>query len=284
MNIPSAETPVIETHCLSKQVTGPEGELVILREVDLAVHAGEALAIIGASGTGKSTLLGLLAGLDTASAGRVNLFGQDLSALDEDGRAALRAGRVGFVFQSFQLLPGLTALENVMLPLELNGQAGTERTALMAVRSCERPTKDGRAGAWKRHLLAPWRATASLISGTSLTENASGRADITARDSLARVGLTERARHYPHQLSGGEQQRVAIARAFAPQPRVLFADEPTGNLDQNTGLKVIELLFSLRDEHGAALVMVTHDAELTAWCDRRQRLAGGRLEPGDNGG
>jgi len=234
VNIHSAEAPVIETRHLSKQVTGPEGELVILREVDLAVRAGEALAIIGASGTGKSTLLGLLAGLDTASTGRVNLFGQDLGAFDEDGRAALRAGRVGFVFQSFQLLPGLTALENVMLPLELNG--------------------------------------------------VSRRAEATARDSLARVGLTARARHYPHQLSGGEQQRVAIARAFAPQPQVLFADEPTGNLDQNTGLKVIELLFSLRDEHGAALVMVTHDTDLTAWCDRRQRLAGGRLEPADNGG
>ncbi|MBA2491591.1 MAG: ATP-binding cassette domain-containing protein [Gammaproteobacteria bacterium] len=232
--MPSVETPVIETHHLSKQVAGPEGELVILREVDLAVRAGEALAIVGASGTGKSTLLGLLAGLDTASAGRVNLFGRDLSAFDEDGRAALRAGRVGFVFQSFQLLPGLTALENVMLPLELNG--------------------------------------------------ASGRAEATARDSLARVGLTARARHYPHQLSGGEQQRVAIARAFAPQPRVLFADEPTGNLDQNTGRKVIELLFSLRDEHAAALVMVTHDTDLTAWCDRRQRLAEGRLGPADHGG
>ncbi len=233
MNIPPAEAPVIETHRLSKQVSGPEGELVILREVDLAVHAGEALAIVGASGTGKSTLLGLLAGLDTASAGCVRLFGQDLSAFDEDGRAALRAGRVGFVFQSFQLLPGLTALENVMLPLELNGAT--------------------------RHPQA------------------------TARDSLARVGLTERARHYPHQLSGGEQQRVAIARAFAPQPQVLFADEPTGNLDQATGRKVIELLFSLRDEHGAALVMVTHDTELTAWCDRRQRLAGGRLQSNDDG-
>lgn len=171
-----------------------------------------------------------------------------------------------------------------MLPLELNGQAGTRRTALTAVRSCERPTTDGRAGAWKRRLLSPWRATTSLKNTTNLTENANRSAEAIARDSLARVGLTARARHYPHQLSGGEQQRVAIARAFAPQPQVLFADEPTGNLDQATGLKVIELLFSLRDEHDAALVMVTHDTELTAWCDRRQRLIGGRLEPVGDGG
>jgi putative ABC transport system ATP-binding protein len=221
--------PVIEAHQLRKQATGPKGELIILQEVNLQVFAGEALAIVGASGTGKSTLLGLLAGLDTPSGGSARLFGEDLGSLDEDGRAALRANRVGFVFQSFQLLPGLTALENVMLPLELNG--------------------------------------------------AGRRAERAARDSLAKVGLTERARHYPHQLSGGEQQRVAIARAFAPQPKVLFADEPTGNLDEITGRKVIELMFSLRDEHNAALVMVTHDAELTAWCDRCHRLRAGRLEP-----
>jgi putative ABC transport system ATP-binding protein len=219
--------PIIEACRLRKQVTGPQGELVILRDVDLKVRAGEALAILGASGTGKSTLLGLLAGLDTASGGVACLFGKDLGALNEDGRAALRANRVGFVFQSFQLLPSLTALENVMLPLELNGVGH--------------------------------------------------RSKRIARESLARVGLTERARHYPHQLSGGEQQRVAIARAFAPEPRILFADEPTGNLDQATGRKIIELLFSLRDEQGVALVLVTHDAELTAWCDRHLRLADGRL-------
>jgi putative ABC transport system ATP-binding protein len=230
VNIPR-RTPLVQAQRLRKQVVGPEVELVILREIDLEVYAGEALAILGASGSGKSTLLGLLAGLDTPSGGSARLFGEDLSTLDEDGRAALRANRVGFVFQSFQLLPGLTALENVMLPLELNG--------------------DGR------------------------------RAAQVAGESLARVGLTERARHYPHQLSGGEQQRVAIARAFAPQPQVLFADEPTGNLDQATGRKVIELLFSLRDAQGAALVLVTHDAELTAWCDRRYRITGGSLERAD---
>ncbi len=228
MNIPAA-TPVIEARRLRKQVTGPEGDLVILQDVNLEVYAGEALAILGASGTGKSTLLGLLAGLDTPSGGSAHLFGKDLGSLDEDGRAALRANRVGFVFQSFQLLPSLTALENVMLPLELNG---SDR-----------------------------------------------RAEQTARESLVRVGLTERTRHYPHQLSGGEQQRVAIARAFAPQPQVLFADEPTGNLDPGSGRRVIKLLFSLRDEHATALVMVTHDPELTAWCDRGYRLSAGRLEP-----
>jgi putative ABC transport system ATP-binding protein len=226
VNIPSQDI-VIEARNLGKQVTGPEGELIILRDVTFEVRAGEALAIVGTSGAGKSTLLGLLAGLDAASGGSVRLFGEDLNHLDEDGRATLRANRVGFVFQSFQLLPGLTALENVMLPLELN---------------------------------------------------ASGRsAEQAAREGLARVGLADRARHYPHQLSGGEQQRVAIARAFAPQPRVLFADEPTGNLDPATGLKVIELMFSLRHEMGAALIMVTHDQELISWCDRRYQLVDGRL-------
>ena len=226
MNIPSQDI-VIEARNLGKQVTGPEGELIILSDVTFEVRAGEALAIVGTSGAGKSTLLGLLAGLDAASGGSVRLFGEDLNRLDEDGRATLRANRVGFVFQSFQLLPGLTALENVMLPLELNA------------------------------------------SGCS--------AEQAAREGLARVGLADRARHYPHQLSGGEQQRVAIARAFAPQPRVLFADEPTGNLDPATGLKVIELMFSLRHEMGAALIMVTHDQELISWCDRRYQLVDGRL-------
>ncbi len=214
---------------LSKSLRGPLGVLRILEGVDLAVYPGEAVAILGASGAGKSTLLGLLAGLDVPTGGRVHLLGQDLGRLDEDARAALRAGRVGFVFQSFLLLGGLTALENVMLPLELDGVG-----------------KD-----------APERAM----------------------QALAGVGLEGRARHYPRQLSGGEQQRVAIARAFAPGPRVLFADEPTGNLDEATGHRVIELMLGLRQASGCALVMVTHDRELTADCDRRLRLHGGVLEP-----
>jgi putative ABC transport system ATP-binding protein len=212
---------------LEKTVSGPEGELTILKDIDLEIRAGEALAILGPSGSGKSTLLGLLAGLDQASAGEVELFGTALSRLDEDARAALRAGRVGFVFQSFQLLPGMTALENVMLPLELAGQRNAEATA---------------------------------------------------RQSLAQVGLAERTLHYPNQLSGGEQQRVAIARAFAPRPQVLFADEPTGNLDGLTGARVSELLFRLREESGAALVLVTHDASVAERCDRELHLTEGRLE------
>lgn len=227
MNI-SAQDPVVEARRLRKQITGPDSELLILQEINLHVRAGEAVAVVGTSGTGKSTLLGILAGLDTASGGDVCLLGEDLNELDEDGRAALRANRVGFVFQSFQLLPGLTALENVLLPLELT--------------------------------------------------NVGSHAEQAARETLARVGLTDRARHYPHQLSRGEQQRVAVARAFAPRPQVLFADEPTGNLDPVTGLKVIELMFSLRDELRTALIMVTHDAELAAWCDYCYRLIAGRLE------
>lgn len=213
---------------LGKDVNGPGGQLTILRDCDLSVRAGEAVAILGASGSGKSTLLGLLAGLDTATAGEVWLCGQRLDALDEDGRAALRNGRVGFVFQSFQLLPTLSALENVMLPLELAG--------------CDEASR---------------RAT----------------------DALERVGLTERAGHFPRQLSGGEQQRVAIARAFAPAPTILFADEPTGNLDLETGEHIIDLLLALRHEAGAALVLVTHDAKLAERCDRRLGMRGGRLEP-----
>jgi len=220
------ESPVVSARALAKSIAGPSGELAILRDVSLEVMAGESVAILGASGSGKSTLLGLLAGLDGPSAGEVSLAGQSLAALNEDGRARLRAGKVGFVFQSFQLLPGLTALENVMLPLELLG----------------RP------------------------------------ADEMARDALARVGLGQRLRHYPHQLSGGEQQRVAIARAFVARPTVLFADEPTGNLDESSGRQVIELLFSLNAEEGAALVLVTHDPALAARCDRRYQLVGGALQ------
>jgi putative ABC transport system ATP-binding protein len=220
--------PIVEAHRLSKQFIGPQGDLSILKDIDMLAQGSEAVAILGVSGVGKSTLLGLLAGLDTPSSGSVHLFGEDLNDLDEDGRAKLRAGQVGFVFQSFQLISGLTALENVMMPLELNGQ--------------------GR------------------------------RAHQAALESLSQVGLAERAHHYPHQLSGGEQQRVAIARAFAPRPQVLFADEPTGNLDQATGHRVIELMFSLRDEYDTTMIMVTHDHELTTLCDRCYRLHAGRLE------
>jgi putative ABC transport system ATP-binding protein len=213
---------------LGKRVDGPGGTLTILRDLDLAVYRGEAVAILGASGSGKSTLLGLLAGLDQASSGEVWLCGERLTALDEEGRAALREGRVGFVFQDFQLLPTLSALENVLLPLELNGSA---------------------------------------------------EAGPIARDALERVGLADRAGHYPRQLSGGEQQRVAIARAFAPRPEILFADEPTGNLDEATGEHIIDLLLDLRRDAGAALVLVTHDARLAERCDQRLRMHEGRLEP-----
>ena len=226
-----ARTPICRAAGVTKHVSGPGGALTILDGVDLEVAAGEAVAIIGASGSGKSTLLGLLAGLDRASAGSLWLCGQSLDALDEDGRAALRGGRVGFVFQNFQLLPTLTALENVLLPLEL----GTDATPRAARRRAER--------------------------------------------ALERVGLTPRAGHYPRQLSGGEQQRVAIARAFAPDPQVLFADEPTGNLDEVTGGRIIDLLFALRADAGAALVLVTHDHALASRCDRRLGMREGRLEP-----
>ena len=211
---------------LSKRVRSGASELTILDDVSLRVQPGETLAIVGASGAGKSTLLGLLAGLDAPSAGSVELDGQPLTAMDEDTRARARAGRVGFVFQSFQLLPGLTALENVMLPLELAGQA---------------------------------------------------RADQAARAALESVGLADRVSHRPNQLSGGEQQRVAIARAFAPGPTILFADEPTGNLDAETGRTVADLLFALNAERGTTLVLVTHDERLAARCRRTVRMAGGRL-------
>lgn len=212
---------------LGKHVNGPGGRLTILQDLHMEVCRGEAVAILGASGSGKSTLLGLLAGLDHASSGEVWLCGENLVALDEDDRAALREGRVGFVFQNFQLLPTLTALENVLLPLELSGTADADRIAA---------------------------------------------------EALAGVGLTERAGHYPRQLSGGEQQRAAIARAFAPRPAILFADEPTGNLDQTTGEQVIELLLDLRRDTGAALVLVTHDPRLAGRCDRRLLMRAGHLE------
>jgi putative ABC transport system ATP-binding protein len=223
---------------LAKHVSGPAGRLTILQALSLSITAGEAVAIVGASGSGKSTLLGLLAGLDSASAGDVELCGARLSGLDEDGRAELRAGRVGFVFQNFQLLPTLTALENVALPLELGAAANNGAGAEAAPRD---PIQ-------------------------------------VAREALDRVGLAERAGHYPRQLSGGEQQRVAIARAFAPGPEILFADEPTGNLDLATGSRIIELLFSLRADAGAALVLVTHDEVLAQRCDRRLGMRDGHLE------
>jgi len=200
--------------------------LHILADVSFSVNPGESVAIVGSSGSGKSTLLGLIAGLDVPSFGRVLLDGENLFDLDEDGRAALRGRGMGFVFQSFQLLPGLTALENVMLPLELAGQANAAEVA---------------------------------------------------RGHLEQVGLGERVRHRPAQLSGGEQQRVALARAFAVAPRILLADEPTGNLDVHTGAQIIELLFELNRAQGATLVVVTHDPALAALCQRQLRLEAGRL-------
>ncbi len=217
---------MLEARSLRKQVTSPEGMLTILDDVSLQVAAGESVAVVGASGAGKSTLLALLAGLDEPSTGAVWLEGIELSALDEDGRAAARARHVGFVFQSFHLIPSLTAVENVMLPLELAGRA------------------DARAA---------------------------------AREVLAQVGLESRLRHYPRQLSGGEQQRVAIARAFVTRPSVLFVDEPTGNLDTATGARVIQLLFDLNAAAGTTLVLVTHDRELAARCSRIIELDAGRL-------
>src|SRR5512142_581245 len=217
---------IVQTEDLGKQVESPEGPLTILEEVNLTIAEGEAVAVLGASGSGKSTLLGLLAGLDLPTAGRVLLDGTDLASLDEDGRAALRARTLGFVFQSFQLLPSLTAHENVMLPLELAG-----------------------------------------------IDDAEDRAE----GLLERVGLGPRRAHYPHQLSGGEQQRVAIARAFATTPRLLLADEPTGNLDTRTGNRIIELLFELNSEANPTLVLVTHDADLANRCSRHVVLEGGRI-------
>lgn len=221
---------MISASGLSKTVSGENGgQLDILRDVSFAVHAGEAVAVVGASGSGKSTLLGLLAGLDVPSRGAVHIDGVDLFAFDEDGRARLRGERIGFVFQSFQLLPALNALENVMLPLELAGNA---------------------------------------------------EAEARARHWLERVGLGHRLRHSPKHLSGGEQQRVALARAFAVGPSLLMADEPTGNLDAETGRRIIELIFGLNQETGTTLILVTHDEALAARCQRVLRIEGGRLHQG----
>ena len=223
---PAPGTVIVKAEGLTKQVATPDHVLVIVRNATFEVRAGEAVAILGASGSGKSTLLGLLAGLDVPTSGRAFIGGEDLFALDEDGRARLRGQMVGFVFQSFQLLPALTALENVMLPLELAGGA-----------------------------------------------DAAAR----ARAVLGRVGLAERLGHYPRQLSGGEQQRVAVARAFVTEPRLLFADEPTGNLDSATGEHVIDLLFEMNRERGTTLVLVTHDPDLARRCDRRLHISGGEI-------
>jgi len=228
---PSAQAPmirkrVLQAENLCKQVSSPEGSLTIVDEVSLDILAGESVAVTGPSGAGKSTLLALLAGLDVPTRGRVLLEGHDLTQLDEDGRARLRAQRVGFVFQSFHLIPALTALENVMLPLELAGRGDARRAAA---------------------------------------------------ETLSRVGLRERTGHYPRQLSGGEQQRVALARAFVTQPAVLFADEPTGNLDTVTGARVGELLFELNANAHTTLVLVTHDRELAARCARMVQMEAGRV-------
>jgi putative ABC transport system ATP-binding protein len=225
----SSPAPIAVAQDVSKQVISPGGDLLILDKVNLSIGSGEAIAIVGVSGSGKSTLLGLLAGLDVPTAGRVILDGIDLATLDEDGRARVRAGRVGFVFQSFQLLHSLTALENVMLPLELAGEAGAREAAV---------------------------------------------------EVLQRVGLGPRLHHYPNQLSGGEQQRCAMARAFANRPKLLFADEPTGNLDQATGARIIDLLFSLNAERATTLVLVTHDRAISEHCHRVLELEAGRIKNG----
>jgi putative ABC transport system ATP-binding protein len=218
---------IVAAHGLSQHVATGDGTLDILTDVSLEVKTGETLAILGASGSGKSTLLGLLAGLDRASSGDIWLLGQRLNDLDEDARARLRASRIGFVFQSFQLLPALTALENILLPLELAGAKDAHE----------------RGHHW-----------------------------------LARVGLAARAHHTPRQLSGGEQQRIAIARAFATDPQVLFADEPTGNLDADTGARIIDLLFDLNASAHTTLLLVTHDTALAARCQRRLHLLAGRVQ------
>ncbi|MCP5036952.1 MAG: ATP-binding cassette domain-containing protein [Rhodobacteraceae bacterium] len=219
---------VLQTNNLSKEVSSPEGRLTILDDVTLQVNEGESVALVGPSGAGKTTLLALLAGLDQPTNGRVCLCGEDLTAMDEDGRAQVRGRYVGFVFQSFHLVSSLTALENVMLPLELAGESD---------------------------------------------------AATRAREALVSVGLEKRTTHYPKQLSGGEKQRVAIARAFVAAPSVLFADEPTGNLDTASGNRIADLLFSMNKQSRTTLVLVTHDRELAGRCDRVIELDAGRMLP-----
>jgi len=220
--------PIIAVEHVTKQVQDSSGTLTILHEIDFSLRARESAAIVGASGSGKSTLLAIIAGLDTPTTGTVKLAGVDLFSIDEDARAAVRAAKVGFVFQSFQLLGNLNALENVMLPLELQGRSD---------------------------------------------------ARVLATEMLRRVGLGERLRHYPKVLSGGEQQRVALARAFVVRPAVLLADEPTGSLDHATGETVMQLMFELNRETGTTLVLVTHDPNIAARCDRQLRIEAGRVMP-----
>lgn len=221
------QLPIIQANDLYYEIINHDNQIRILQGLNLSIKAGEQVAIIGSSGSGKSTLLSLLAGLDVPTKGSVQIQNKMFSNLDEDGRAAVRSVSMGFVFQSFQLLPSLTALENVMLPLQLKNQSNAKELAL---------------------------------------------------EALKKVGLSARVTHYPKQLSGGEQQRVAIARAFATQPEILFADEPTGNLDHATGQMIIELLFRMNAEAGTTLVLVTHDTQLANRCQRQLRLANGVLE------
>ncbi|UTV28375.1 ABC transporter ATP-binding protein [Photobacterium atrarenae] len=220
-------TSVIRAKSVSKQVTTASSQLTILQDVSLEVEQGEAIALVGVSGAGKSTLMTLLAGLDIPSSGEIELLGQPLSRLDDEARAALRSDAIGFVFQSFLLVPSLSALENVMLPAIIREEAGDEARAA---------------------------------------------------ELLCQVGLKGRESHLPSQLSGGEQQRVALARAFMTRPRILFADEPTGNLDQHTAATVIDLLFALNRDHGTTLVLVTHDPQLAQRCDRTLRIHSGSVE------
>ena len=219
--------PIVQTISLTKHVRSSDTQLTILQDINLEVSIGEAVSIVGASGSGKSTLLGLLAGLDIPSGGKVYLNGEDIFSLSEDERAELRGRILGFVFQSFQLLPVLTAIENVMLPLELTGVSNARKTAL---------------------------------------------------EILGRVGLGARINHYPKQLSGGEQQRVAIARAYVTHPKLLLADEPTGNLDSSTGNQIVDLMFELNRERGTTLILVTHDEAISSRCTRQVQLVGGEIE------
>lgn len=221
-----SQAAMVEAKQVGKRVKTVEGELTILKDISLTIAQGETVAITGSSGSGKSTLLGILAGLDLPDSGEVVLNGKILTRLDEEGRAAVRAQNIGFIFQSFQLLPGLTALENVLLPLELHGVDNAKALALQF---------------------------------------------------LDRVGLAQRVQHYPKQLSGGEQQRVAIARAFASRPRILFADEPTGNLDSTTGAKIADLLFDLNRDQGTTLILITHEERLAERCQRRIVLSAGEI-------
>ena len=219
--------PIVQAISLTKHVRSSDTQLTILQDINLEVSIGEAVSIVGASGSGKSTLLGLLAGLDIPSGGKVYLNGEDIFSLNEDERAELRGRVLGFVFQSFQLLPVLTAIENVMLPLELTGVSNARRVAL---------------------------------------------------ELLGRVGLEARINHYPKQLSGGEQQRVAIARAYVTHPKLLLADEPTGNLDSSTGNQIVDLMFELNRERGTTLILVTHDEAISSRCTRQVQLVGGEIE------